>query len=1050
MSDFNINFRIEGADKASDEVEKLTGETEKLSNAQEQSTTRVKSYKAQIKELKLELVQLGARTKENGARYDELSEKIRALDDAQEDLTIGTGQLDDQIAALPGPIGRAGAQFRTLDIALKNVKGAKVQLIKQFPILKNAIAATGIGALVILFGLLVGAVMKAFNSFKPLQQAVGRLGVAFDLVFDLLTPVIELIGTGLTVAIDTAAKSIAFLTGKMDEYNKKNAEAAQNTAFQKSLENMKFQMEVNGDAMTQLQKDLLQAEINYQEGVVALYENEELTDTERANRKTDLLRKFSRESLAANNAEKERLDKAASDERKRQTERNKLSDEQIAKIKEIQQAAVEAQIQILAARQIGTFEGVEAIKKLNEQLDFLKGISERAEGPLQRLERIIKNLGERGDEGGEILKNQLAQLRTLFITASDFSKNGEQALKDFGSFSEGILKTIRENKDKFLGEDVSALFVDVIRDYENMLFIFKQGRIENESEIISALENLEKARRTGSFKEEETAQKRLDVLREGFIKKYADQLQKADKNLDRKQAETDAKRYFQVLSENLANINKFSAGVDEVSGKIQTLNKNIQQAKRVGITDLFVIENEDLIMSSLEQFVLKQTKEYTKIENKIQDTEEALYNLGKELNVAEPTEAMLVQFNNLTKELQGFNDELEKLNNLDLNNIVDEATNLSKQIEKLEKEQLDMFPFDEYGTRARNAFVILREQIRLLEEELAEVSLVPDDKKDAKKILLLKTQIEGLRKEMEEVGKVSTFTPEQKNQLVEAKKAYEQQVKNLATLLAFFNKDLVVSTQIAERLLSNMVDRRSAVDEILQQMDTDFFGNRLEKELSALERQKQIDLELLRSKGATAGEIAKLEDFYRRRKLRLEGEANQQILDGVGQTLGLLADMFGEHTTAFKALKYMEAVITAISSGVKAFDWAWENTGPAAPVLAPLLGGLTTAKGMIMANKILQESIPQKPDYKEFGGPIYGPRHSQGGVMVNAEGGEFVINRRAMMNPFVSQMATMLNSMNENTPPQVQNQPVIKTYVLTGDMISQEKAEKRIQDLARL
>lgn len=1049
MSDFNINFRIEGADKASKEVKNLTGETENLTQAQTKNEERVKSYKAQVKEARLELISLGERTKENAARYDELTASIIKLEGAQQDLTIGTTKFSDQMLTLPGPIGKTANQFRFFETAIKNVRGAKANLIRQFPILKNAIAATGIGALVIVFGLLVGAVIKAFNSFKPLQDAVGKLGIAFDLLFKVLDPLVNFMGKTFTAVIEGVAKGIALLTGNIDEYNKKVAEAGRNKALLENLEEIQYQLEINGDKMTTLQKALFEAEKNYLEGLQKLLENEKLTDEERANRKSDLLARFSRESLAANNAEKARLDKALSDEKKRQLERNKLSDEQIAKIKQIQQAAVEAQIALLAAREIGTFEAVGAIKKLNEQLDFLKGISDRAQTPLQKLQVIIQNLGEKGDEGGELLKQQLMELRTLFITAADFSKTGEQALKDFSSFSEGILKTIRENKDKFLGEDVSALFKDVIRDYENMLFIFKEGRIENESEIIVALENLEKARRTGSFKEEEAAQKRLNVLREGFIKQYANQLQKADKNLDRKQAETDARRYFQALAENLGNINKFSTGVDEVAAKIQTLNKNIQEAKKRGITDLFVIENEDLIMSSLEQFVLKQTKEYTKIVNKIRDTEQALFELGKEMNLAEPTQLMKDQFEGLTKELQGFQGELVKLENFELKNIVGEASNLAKQIKKLEKNQLDMFPFDDYGNRARNAFILLREQIKLLEDELEEISLVPDDKQDIEKILKLKTQIDGLKQKMEEVGKVSTFTQEQKKQLELSRAAYQQQVKALTTLLAFFNKDLLVSHQIAERLLNGLVDRRSAVDEILQQMDTDFFGNRLEKELKALERQKQMDLELLRSKGATAAEIAKLEDFYRRRKLRLEGEANEQILDGVGQTLGLLAEMFGEHTTAFKALKYMEAVISAISSGVKAFDWAWENTGPAAPVLAPLLGGLTTAKGMIMANKILQESIPEKPDYKELGGPIYGPRHAQGGVMVNAEGGEFVINRRAMMNPFVQNMASILNSMNENTPPQVQNQP-IKTYVLTGDMISQEKAEKRIQDLSRL
>ena len=1053
MSDFNINFRVEGAEEGAEEIKQLTGETEKLSKTQEKTTKKVQSYKSQIKDLRLELVKLGDRTKENAEQYDNLSAQIRKLDDAQEDLVIGTGQLDDQLAALPGPIGRASQQFKIFDIALKNVKGAKVQLIKQFPILKNAIAATGIGALVIIFGLLVAAVIKAFNSFKPLQDAVGRLGIAFDLVFKLVEPLIELIGKGLVVAIDAAAKGIAFLTGNMEEYNKqvRAAEATRNLTTE--LERLQYQMEMNGDTMTQLQKDLLQSEINYLERIKELNETEGLSDEEKARRKTDILRRYSREQLAANNAERDRQQTALREEQQRQKERNKLTDEQIAKIKEIQQAAIDAQIEILKARDIGTFEGVDAIKRLNEQLDFLKGLTERAETPLEKLQKILKNLGETRDEGGEILRRELQNLRSFFDESSKVGITQERALQLFKQNSDQVLKTIQENKDKFLGEDVSVLFRNLIRDYENLIVIFKDSRIKNQQEIIDALQELDEAKNEGDFLREKKALNNLDVLRQQFITDYSKQLQKQARDqgkiLDPKQAEDNAKRFFEAIRENLGAISEFTTGVDKVERKITELNDKIVQAKEKGISDLFVIENEDLILNSLENFLVGGTEKYRTEVSQISSQIDEVVNKMNELRETEFMPDVPDEFIELNKKMKELTDKMTLLSNTSLENIVKDAGNLKREIDELEDKQIELFPTDPDGMKARQTFIILREQIRITQKELDELFLVPEKDRDYRAIGKLTTQISGLEMKLKKVGEVSLFSDEQKKQLEESKKAYQQQVQNLTTLLSFFNKDLVVSQQTAEKLLSGLVQRKGAVDDILNQMNIDFFANRLEQDLAALEKQKQIDLELLRSKQATAQQIADLEDMYRRRRERLEGQTNVAILEGTAQTLSLIGDLFEEHTGAFKALKYFEALISALVAGQKAFEWAWENTGKAAPILAPLLGSLTTAKGIMTANKILQTPEPSTPDYKELGGEVFGPRHSQGGVMLNAEGGEFVINRRAMMNPFVSMMAPMLNQMNENSQPPIQPNPPIKTYVLTGDLISQEKADKRIQDLAR-
>jgi hypothetical protein len=88
------------------------------------------------------------------------------------------------------------------------------------------------------------------------------------------------------------------------------------------------------------------------------------------------------------------------------------------------------------------------------------------------------------------------------------------------------------------------------------------------------------------------------------------------------------------------------------------------------------------------------------------------------------------------------------------------------------------------------------------------------------------------------------------------------------------------------------------------------------------------------------------------------------------------------------------------------------------------------------------------------GGLLGGPSHDLGGIKTalgELEGGEFVVNRRSTAN-----FMPLLQSINAqgNTPgPQVNNnmqQPIVKTYVVASDMTSQQEADNKLSQLARL
>ena len=54
-----------------------------------------------------------------------------------------------------------------------------------------------------------------------------------------------------------------------------------------------------------------------------------------------------------------------------------------------------------------------------------------------------------------------------------------------------------------------------------------------------------------------------------------------------------------------------------------------------------------------------------------------------------------------------------------------------------------------------------------------------------------------------------------------------------------------------------------------------------------------------------------------------------------------------------------------------------------------------------LSNYLMEISNPGQKMYAELGGMLYGPSHSQGGIPIEAEGGEFIIRKDAISNDSV-------------------------------------------------
>ena len=181
-----------------------------------------------------------------------------------------------------------------------------------------------------------------------------------------------------------------------------------------------------------------------------------------------------------------------------------------------------------------------------------------------------------------------------------------------------------------------------------------------------------------------------------------------------------------------------------------------------------------------------------------------------------------------------------------------------------------------------------------------------------------------------------------------------------------------------------------------------------------------------------------------------------------------------------KDAQYALALINASQAAISAYA----SLAPI-PVVGPFLGAAAAAValgyGIAQANAIKRQKyvsgVPaQFPDtgssgsgnmgknYEE-GGLINGPRHAQGGVMIEAEGGEAVMTRGA-----VTMFAPLLSAMNQmgggtsftkgaagqakyDAPKVTETitQPqIVKTYVVSSELTTEAQKQARLKDLSTL
>lgn len=193
--------------QAEQNVQDLGDQTEKTSD-------KFKSLKSQIRETTVALQQLSDEGKVGSKEFEKLRSKLDDLNDAQDRVNFQAGQFDDQLAALPGPIGQVGQALQGFNESM--VKFGKSTMI-----------ALGV------VGLIITAFMAMKNSLESTaegQATLNRITTAFQKILGPIMALIESVALplfeGFANILGKVADGIGFVVEKLGISKQKIAEAS--------------------------------------------------------------------------------------------------------------------------------------------------------------------------------------------------------------------------------------------------------------------------------------------------------------------------------------------------------------------------------------------------------------------------------------------------------------------------------------------------------------------------------------------------------------------------------------------------------------------------------------------------------------------------------------------------------------------------------------------------------------------------------------------------------------------------------------------------------
>ena len=253
--------------------------------------------------------------------------------------------------------------------------------------------------------------------------------------------------------------------------------------------------------------------------------------------------------------------------------------------------------------------------------------------------------------------------------------------------------------------------------------------------------------------------------------------------------------------------------------------------------------------------------------------------------------------------------------------------------------------------------------------------------------------------------------------------------------------------KITAELENEEIARKQTIRDKLAEMELEDIENEFVKAQEELALAQQRDLEELDRLKATEEEKQKVKEFYGKKSDKLKAqqakfeemlqkqvsEANLQV---ASQALGALSQLVGENTTASKIAAIAATTIDTYLGAQKAYTSQLIPGDPSSPIRAAVAAGVAVAGGLANVAAIVKTktpgtggggggSTPTRPSI-----PSFDPTAS-----IATAAGDTDIDNTVGPESVASGGGTA---------------GVIKAYVVAEDMTSQQEADAKINDLARL
>jgi hypothetical protein len=279
--------------------------------------------------------------------------------------------------------------------------------------------------------------------------------------------------------------------------------------------------------------------------------------------------------------------------------------------------------------------------------------------------------------------------------------------------------------------------------------------------------------------------------------------------------------------------------------------------------------------------------------------------------------------------------------------------------------------------------------------------------------------------------------------LLELDKRFEQRRQETIDQFAKEREDK--AKEEAQKLLDN----RKIIDDALQQARLDSIEDAFLRGQEELEIQRQLKEEELKTAGATADEIQKVnESFYKKSKKLAKDEAdykkalNQQVadanLDVASQAFGAIASIVGEASVVGKAAAIAQTTIDTYVAAQKAYTSQLIPGDPTSPIRAAIAAGIAVAAGIANVAKIIATPTPTPEGGGGGGNPGGGPPTPAAIPSFNPQAAldSTIGGAQAPETQTVTQQGTQST--------------IVRAYVVDSEITSQQEATRKIENLASL